>query len=92
MVSAKHRANPMELAWDEAARGYDAYFGPRFAPYLGVGVGALLALEAALPTEGAILVPCVGRFAPSEAPYAPTIARGRPFQVSCGCCSPTTRG
>ena len=60
MVSAKHRANPMELAWDEAARGYDAYFGPRFAPYLGVGVGALLALEADLPTAGAILVPCVG--------------------------------
>jgi hypothetical protein len=30
-----------ELAWDEAARGYDDYFGPPFAPYLGAAVGAL---------------------------------------------------
>jgi trans-aconitate methyltransferase len=49
----------VEQAWDEAARGYDAYFGPRFAPYLGAAVGALLARSPGLP-RGSILVPCVG--------------------------------
>ena len=49
----------VEQAWDEAALGYDAYFGPRFVPYLGVGVGALLARSPGLP-HGSILVPCVG--------------------------------
>jgi SAM-dependent methyltransferase len=49
----------VQQAWDEAALGYDAYFGPRFAPYLGAAVGALLAHEARLPS-GALLVPCVG--------------------------------
>lgn len=48
-----------ELAWDEAARGYDAYFGPRFAPYLGAAVGALAARNSELPS-GCIIVPCVG--------------------------------
>jgi SAM-dependent methyltransferase len=48
-----------ELAWDQAAPGYDAYFGPRFAPYLGAAIGALLARREQLPS-GAILVPCVG--------------------------------
>lgn len=48
-----------ERAWDEAALGYDAYFGPRFAPYLGAAVGALLARRQQLP-NGAVLVPCVG--------------------------------
>lgn len=52
---------PVERGWDEAAAGYDAYFGPRFAPYLGAAVGALIlhAAEQGLP-EGALLVPCVG--------------------------------
>lgn len=49
----------IELAWDEAAAGYDAYFGPRFAPYAGVAIGALLSRRRRLP-EGAVLVPCVG--------------------------------
>ncbi len=48
-----------ELAWDEAARGYDAYFGPRFAPYLGAAVGALAARNSELPS-GCISVPCAG--------------------------------
>ena len=51
--------NPMELAWNEAAHGYDAYFGPRFAPYLGAAIGALLARSSELPA-GAVLVPCAG--------------------------------
>jgi SAM-dependent methyltransferase len=46
-------------AWDDAARGYDAYFGPRFAPYLSATIGALAAHSGALP-PGAIVVPCVG--------------------------------
>jgi len=52
-------ASRAELAWDEAARGYDEYFGPRFAPYLGAAVGALAAHSSQLPS-GCIVVPCVG--------------------------------
>lgn len=52
--------HPVELAWDEAARGYDAYFSPRFAPYLGVALGALLGRASDLPDSGCILVPCAG--------------------------------
>jgi SAM-dependent methyltransferase len=52
-------ASRAELAWDEAARGYDEYFGPRFAPYLGAAVGALAARGDELPS-GCIVVPCVG--------------------------------
>jgi SAM-dependent methyltransferase len=53
------RSARVEQAWDEAALGYDAYFGPRFAPYLGAAIGALLARQAQLPS-GAVVVPCVG--------------------------------
>lgn len=49
----------VEQAWDEAARGYDDYFGPRFAPYLGAAIGALLARSDELP-RGGIVVPCAG--------------------------------
>ncbi len=49
----------VERAWDDAARGYDAYFGPRFAPYLSAAIGALAAHSNALP-PGAIVVPCAG--------------------------------
>ena len=50
---------PVEQAWDEAASGYDACFGPRFAPYLGAAIGALLARSGELP-RGSIVVPCAG--------------------------------
>ncbi len=57
---SKHvEASRVEQAWDEAALGYDAYFAPRFAPYLGAAVGALIARREQLP-DGALLVPCVG--------------------------------
>jgi SAM-dependent methyltransferase len=60
MTSASSEApSRAELAWDEAARGYDEYFGPRFAPYLGAAVGALAARSSELPS-GCIVVPCVG--------------------------------
>jgi SAM-dependent methyltransferase len=59
MPSDNPNAARVERAWDEAALGYDAYFGPRFAPYLGAAIGALLARQAELP-PGPVLVPCVG--------------------------------
>jgi len=52
--------NPVELAWDEAARGYDAYFSPRFAPYLATALGALIGRASDLPNPGCIVVPCAG--------------------------------
>lgn len=52
--------NPVELAWDEAASGYDAYFSPRFAPYLATALGALIGRKSDLPGSGCIVVPCVG--------------------------------
>jgi SAM-dependent methyltransferase len=45
--------------WDEAVDGYDAYFVPRFAPWVAAAVAALTA--AAVP-EGPVLVPCCGTF------------------------------
>ncbi|HEX2672794.1 MAG TPA: class I SAM-dependent methyltransferase [Polyangiaceae bacterium] len=51
--------NPVEHAWNEAARGYDAYFSPRFAPYLGTALGTLIGYKSQLPS-GCILVPCTG--------------------------------
>jgi SAM-dependent methyltransferase len=44
--------------WDEAADGYDAYFVPRFAPWV---TQAVEAIAAPVP-EGPILVPCCGTF------------------------------
>jgi SAM-dependent methyltransferase len=52
--------NPLELAWDEAAKGYDAYFSPRFAPYLASALGTLIGRASDLPASGSILVPCAG--------------------------------
>ncbi len=46
-------------AWDEAANGYDAYFVPRFAPWVRDAVAAIT--DAALP-DGPVLVPCCGTF------------------------------
>jgi SAM-dependent methyltransferase len=58
-MSEAPQLTPMEQAWDEAAVGYDAYFGPRFAPYLAAAIGALLARSSELP-NGGIVVPCAG--------------------------------
>jgi SAM-dependent methyltransferase len=59
MSSSSEGKSRAELAWNEAARGYDEYFGRRFAPYLGAAVGALAARADELPS-GCIVVPCVG--------------------------------
>jgi len=60
MIDESAARSPAELAWDEAAYGYDAYFSPRFAPYLGGGLGALVGRTSDLPSDGCIVVPCVG--------------------------------
>lgn len=51
------RAAQLAQAWDDAADGYDAYFVPRFAPWIMAAVAELGALPA-----GPILVPCCGTF------------------------------
>ena len=49
--------NLLAKAWDEAAEGYEAYFVPRFAPWVGVAVEALPSL-----VDGPVVVPCCGTF------------------------------
>jgi SAM-dependent methyltransferase len=46
-------------AWDAAAEGYDAYYVPRFAPWVADAVRAVTG--APLP-DGPVLVPCCGTF------------------------------
>jgi len=60
MNDPKGDPSPIEVAWDEAARGYDAYFSPRFAPYLAAALGTLIGRSSDLPNPGSILVPCAG--------------------------------
>lgn len=45
--------------WDEAADGYEAYYVPRFAPWVATAVRAVT--HGALP-DGPVLVPCCGTF------------------------------
>lgn len=45
--------------WDEAADGYEAYFVPRFAPWLAAAVAAV---TGSTVPEGPVLVPCCGTF------------------------------
>lgn len=56
--------------WDEAAAGYEAYFVPRFAPWVDSTVDAITATP--LP-DGPILVPCCGTF-----PELPALLRHFP--------------
>ncbi|HET7538950.1 MAG TPA: class I SAM-dependent methyltransferase [Polyangiaceae bacterium] len=60
MTDERPGASPIELAWNDAARGYDAYFSPRFAPYLATALGTLIGRAPELPNPGCILVPCTG--------------------------------
>lgn len=60
MSDAMPGLNPVERAWNEAARGYDGYFSPRFAPYLAAALGALIGRKRELPKSGCIMVPCAG--------------------------------
>lgn len=46
-------------AWDQAARAYDRYFVPRFAPWVTTAVAGLR--DSLLPA-GPVLVPCCGPF------------------------------
>src|SRR6266536_1054341 len=45
--------------WDDAAGGYEAYFVPRFAPWVTAATQPVA--QAAVP-DGPILVPCCGPF------------------------------
>lgn len=58
------RSTLLARSWDEAADGYEAYFVPRFEPWVGTAVTALAA--GPLP-DGPILVPCCGTFPELEA-------------------------
>jgi len=49
----------LERSWDEAADGYEAYFVPRFAPWV---AAATQPVAAAALADGPILVPCCGPF------------------------------
>ena len=60
MADTTQDPNPIEIAWNEAARGYDAYFSPRFAPYLAAALGTLIGRASDLPSPGSIVVPCAG--------------------------------
>lgn len=51
------RLSRLARSWDEAAEGYDAYFVPRFAPWVQAAVDELDELPA-----GPIVVPCCGTF------------------------------
>ncbi|GAA4415347.1 class I SAM-dependent methyltransferase [Actinokineospora soli] len=53
-------------AWDEAADGYEAYFVPRFAPWVAAAVAAVDEVPA-----GPVLVPCCGTFPEAD----PLVAR-----------------
>jgi SAM-dependent methyltransferase len=58
MADSSERQARLARAWDDAAEGYDAYFVPRFAPWVELAVAAI---PADLP-DGPILVPCCGTF------------------------------
>jgi SAM-dependent methyltransferase len=58
-LSADERLSRLARAWTEAADGYEAYFVPRFSPWVVAAVDAVTV--AGLP-EGPVLVPCCGTF------------------------------
>lgn len=59
MTTDDERLRRTARAWDDAADGYDAYFVPRFAPWVELAVAAITAPD--LP-DGPVLVPCCGTF------------------------------
>jgi SAM-dependent methyltransferase len=56
-VTDAERLARIARGWDQAADGYDAYFVPRFAPWVEAAVAAITDLP-----DGPILVPCCGTF------------------------------
>lgn len=59
MNTNTERLAKLARGWDEAAAGYEAYWVPRFAPWVRAAVDSLL--TAPVP-DGPILVPCCGTF------------------------------
>lgn len=60
-TAARQGGRPDAIArgWDEAADGYEAYFVPRFAPWV---TDAVRALAVGVLPDGPVLVPCCGTF------------------------------
>ncbi|MEU4604659.1 class I SAM-dependent methyltransferase [Kribbella sp. NPDC023972] len=56
-MTGDERLARVARGWDEAAEGYDAYFVPRFAPWVSAAVEAIGEIP-----EGPVLVPCCGTF------------------------------
>jgi SAM-dependent methyltransferase len=65
-----HTRDRVARGWDAAAEGYDAYYVPRFAPWVADAVGAVTGVP--LP-DGPVLVPCCGTF-----PELPALAEHLP--------------
>jgi SAM-dependent methyltransferase len=59
MTDRAEQLSRIARGWDEAADGYEAYYVPRFAPWV---TAAVQAITDAAPPEGPILVPCCGTF------------------------------
>jgi SAM-dependent methyltransferase len=59
MTDREKQLARLARGWDEAVTGYEAYYVPRFAPWVGAAVRAIT--EQPLP-EGPVLVPCCGTF------------------------------
>jgi SAM-dependent methyltransferase len=59
MTDREERLAHLARGWDEAVDGYEAYFVPRFAPWVATAVGAVPVEP--LP-DGPVLVPCCGTF------------------------------
>ncbi|WP_116040812.1 class I SAM-dependent methyltransferase [Amycolatopsis palatopharyngis] len=57
MTGHSERLARLAQGWDEAAKGYEAYYVPRFAPWVDAAVRAITARP--LP-DGPVLVPCCG--------------------------------
>lgn len=57
--AAQARRELLARSWDDAARGYDRYFVPRFAPWTDEALHALMRRARELPM-GPVLVPCCG--------------------------------
>jgi SAM-dependent methyltransferase len=72
MTDRDERLAQLARGWDEAAAGYEAYFVPRFAPWVTTAVRAITG--GALP-DGPVLVPCCGTFPELDALTGPLPGR-----------------
>jgi len=57
-LNKEERANLLSRSWDEAASGYDAYFGPRFMPWARDTLGHLVERESQMPSGPILAAAC----------------------------------